>query len=65
VRDMRNMFYGAAAFNQDLSSWNAHPLLSCISFAENATAWLAAYDGSIAGKTPPLSASLISAGCGN
>jgi surface protein len=65
VTDMRLMFSGADAFNQDLSSWDASLVESCGLFADDATAWLAAYGGSIAGKTPPLSPSLIAAGCGN
>ena len=36
----------------------------CTNFASQASAWLDAYDGSIAGKTPPLSEDLINAGCG-
>ena len=65
VEDMFAMFYDADAFNQDLSSWDASLVTSCILFAGSATAWLAAYGGSISGKTPPLSASLIAAGCGD
>jgi surface protein len=64
VEDMAFMFYGATAFNQDLSSWDASSVTDyCTAFANSATAWLAAYSGSIAGKTPPLSASMIDAGC--
>jgi len=48
-----------------LSSWDASSVTSCAEFAGFATAWLDAYSGSILGKTPPLSASLIAAGCGN
>ena len=65
VTDMLGMFDGAANFNQDLSNWNGSSLNFCTTFANNATAWLNAYGGSIAGKNPPLSASLITAGCGN
>jgi surface protein len=63
VTDMRYMFLGAAAFNQDLSSWVAGSLQACSDFATDATAWLGAYSGSIAGKTPPLSTPMIAAGC--
>ena len=65
VTDMSYMFYNARAFNQDLSSWNAAAVTSCTNFATGATDWLAAYGGTIASKTPPLSASLRLAGCGN
>jgi hypothetical protein len=37
--------------------------MKCQEFGSDAVAWLAAYGGSIGGKTPPLSASLIAAGC--
>jgi len=57
----------ATAFNQDLSSWTVPVGMSCTNFAAGATAWLAAYPpgtgGSIA-STPPLSVSMIAAGCG-
>ena len=65
VTNMFAMFYNATAFNQNLSSWNAAAVTSCGGFATGATAWLAAYSGAIANKTPPLSASLRAAGCGN
>jgi len=65
VLTMRSMFYGAEAFNQDLSTWEAISLIDCTDFATSATAWLDAYSGSIAGKTPPLHPQLIAAGCGN
>ena len=65
VEDMFAMFYDADAFNQDLSSWDASAVGERTAFARYAIAWLAAYDGSISGKTPPLSASLIAAGCGD
>ena len=65
VTTMNNMFDNASAFNRDLSSWNAAAVASCTDFATGATDWLAAYGGAIANKTPPLSASLIAAGCGN
>ena len=65
---MSYMFYDATSFNQDLSSWNAASLLYCTSFHDAptapTTAWWDAYGGSI-NSTPPLSASLIAAGCGN
>ena len=64
VRDMSFMFYQAVAFNHDLSNWQAWLVFSCSDFATGATAWLNAYSGSIAGKTPPLSASLIDKRCG-
>jgi len=64
ARSMNRMFYSATSFNQNLQLWNAGSLSDCQLFAVNATAWQAAYAGSIAGKTPPLSASMISAGCG-
>jgi len=65
VTDMRRMFFNNTAFNQDLSSWDASAVELCQDFARYAIRWLAAYDGSISGKTPPLSASMIAAGCGN
>jgi surface protein len=64
VTNMNLMFHSADAFNQNISSWTATPT-SCKSFATRATAWLAAYGGAITNKNPPLSASLIAAGCGN
>ena len=66
LQSMSQMFFQASAFNQDLSSWSGTflPVAVCTYFAEGATAWLAAYDGSIANKNPPLSAGLIAAGCG-
>lgn len=63
VITMDNMFNGASDFNQNLSFWEADALTTCADFALNAADWLAAYDGSIAGKNPPLSATLIAAGC--
>ena len=63
VEYMGSMFRNATNFNQDLSSWNSQSVQDCIGFATGATAWLDQYGGSIAGKTPPLSASLIAAGC--
>ena len=63
VGNMDFMFNSAHKFNQDLSSWDGSSLLRCGAFADDATAWLAAYDGSIA-TTPPLSPSLVAAGCG-
>ena len=64
VTDMSSMFEQATSFNQDLSFWDASSVGFCNDFAGYATAWLNAYGGSIADKTPPLSASLIAAGCG-
>lgn len=65
VRRMTEMFRGATSFNQDLTGWIAQSLNlnKCTEFAKNATAWLSEYSGSIAGKTPPLSETLINAGC--
>jgi len=64
VNLMDFMFKDASAFNHDLSNWDACLLSSCAYFASGATAWLNAYSGSIAGKTPPLSACLILRRCG-
>ena len=64
VTTMAYMFLGAESFNQDLSSWNGSALTNCTSFATGATSWLNAYSGSIAGKSPPLSQTLIDALCG-
>ena len=66
VESMSDMFKFAISFNQDLSSWNGSALRDgqCLNFAYSASAWLGAYGGSIAGKTPPLSQSMIAAGCG-
>ena len=67
VTTMANMFNGATAFNQDLQAWTVPAGMTCTDFATGATAWLAAYPpgtgGSIA-TTPPLSASMLAAGCG-
>ena len=64
VTSMYQMFRNNSSFNQDLSAWEAASLSSCTDFAYQAESWLTAYDGSIAGKTPPLSVSMIAAGCG-
>ena len=64
VRLMSFMFNDASAFNHDLSNWDACLVNGCSFFASGATAWLNAYSGSIAGKTPPLSACLIRGYCG-
>jgi surface protein len=64
VRLMSAMFKDASAFNHDLSNWDACLVNGCSYFASGATAWLNAYSGSIAGKTPPLSACLIRGYCG-
>ncbi|MDA8555022.1 BspA family leucine-rich repeat surface protein [Luminiphilus sp.] len=64
VNLMSAMFKDASAFNHDLSNWDACLVNSCAYFASGATAWLNAYSGSIAGKTPPLSACLILRRCG-
>jgi len=54
----------ATTFNQDLRTWIVPAEMNCTEFASDATDWLAAYGGSIASKTPPLSASMIAVGCG-
>ena len=64
VTDMSSMFDGATAFDQDLQTWAVPGGMSCTYFANGATAWLGQYSGSIASKTPPLSASMVTAGCG-
>ena len=63
VTTMFNMFVDAEKFNRNLSSWNVAGDLDCFNFADGATDWKAEYDGSISGKTPPLSPSMIVAGC--
>lgn len=65
VTDMYKAFNHAFLFNQDLSSWDGSALTDggCSDFANSATAWLAAYSGTIA-RTPPISPSMIAAGCG-
>ena len=63
VTDMSNMFESATAFNQDLQTWAVPVGMSCTNFATGATAWLTAYGVSIK-TTPPLSASMVAAGCG-
>lgn len=63
VTTMFNMFASAEKFNQNLSEWSVAGDLDCFKFADGATDWEAEYDGSITGKTPPLSASMIAAGC--
>lgn len=65
VQTMLGMFGGATSFNQDISSWDGSSLADgqCTDFALGATAWLAAYNGTIA-TTPPISPSMIAAGCG-
>lgn len=63
VQSLSLAFRDASAFNQDLSSWTAAPGF-CSNFADNANAWLAAYGGSSIRSTPPLSPSMIAAGCG-
>ena len=62
VENMNNMFRATAAFNQDVSAWTASPT-ECSNFATGADAWLGAYSGTIR-TTPPLSQSMIDAGCG-
>lgn len=63
VESLSLAFRDATAFNQDLSSWTAAPGF-CSNFADGATAWLAAYGGSSIRSTPPLSPSMLAAGCG-
>jgi surface protein len=54
VENMSYMFFNASSFNQDLIQWNPVRLTYCgPQFAEGATAWLAAYGGSIQ-SMPPL-----------
>ena len=64
VTYMYQMFSGATAFNQDLRNWAASPT-SCYSFATGATAWITDYGdpATTPWGTPPLSASMIAAGC--
>ena len=62
VTNMNAMFGAATAFNQDISAWTASPS-TCGSFATGATAWIAAYPGGI-NANPPLSPSMVAAGCG-
>jgi hypothetical protein len=64
VLTMANMFNGATAFNQDLQAWTVTAGMTCTDFATGATAWLAAYGGASIATTPPLSASMLAAGCG-
>jgi surface protein len=63
VTTMFSMFASAEKFNQNLSEWSVAGDLDCFKFADGATDWKAEYDGSITGKTPPLSASMTAAGC--
>ena len=63
VTTMFNTFVDAEKFNQNLSSWNVAGDLDCFNFADGATDWKAEYGGSISNKTPPLSPSMIAAGC--
>lgn len=63
VTNMSYVFYGAFSFNQDLTGWNGSSITDCTAFADDATDWVAAY-GTIA-DTPPLSTTMVSAGCGN
>lgn len=60
---MFQMFRDAKKFTGDLSNWEALELSDCFRFATGATDWLNIYGGSITNKTPPLSASMIAAGC--
>jgi len=62
---MNNMFDQAAAFNQDISSWNPNPTSSCgFSVARGATAWLGASGGTNVASTPPLRNAVMAALCG-
>ena len=62
VTDMGYMFKNAWAFNQVINTWTASPS-SCTIFAYGATAWNTAYPGGI-NANPPLSPSMVAAGCG-
>lgn len=64
VTTMDSMFAFATSFNQDLQTWVVPGGMSCTFFATCATAWLGAYSGTIAGKSPPLSSTMINANCG-
>lgn len=63
VTTMDSMFAFATSFNQDLQTWVVPGGMSCTFFATGATAWLGAYSGTIAGKSPPLSSTMINANC--
>ena len=39
VTNMESMFQSAAAFNQNLSSWNVDGVTSCNNLCENTTSW--------------------------
>jgi hypothetical protein len=39
VTDMGFMFYGATAFNQDLSSWSVDGVTDCINFSDVTPSW--------------------------
>ncbi len=57
----------ATAFNQNLQTWTVPAGMECTDFATGATAWLDAYPPGVGGtiaSTPPLSQSMIDAGCG-
>ena len=62
VTNMGYMFKNAWAFNQVINTWTASPS-SCTIFAYGATAWNTAYPGGI-NANPPLSPSMVAAGCG-
>ncbi len=63
-----NVRQGATSFNQDLSTWTVYDFIPCFGFADGATAWLEQYGvgspPSIANQNPPLSQTMIDAGCG-
>ena len=63
VTTMFQMFRNAEKFNRNLSEWSVAGDLDCFKFADGATDWKAEYNGSISGKTPPLSPLMIAAGC--
>lgn len=64
VEDMSQMFRAAFFFNQDLSNWDGSSLQACDAFGEDALDWVYAYNLNLA-RTPPLSPSMIAAGCGS
>jgi len=63
VTDMFQMFRDAGKFEKNLESWNVASLCDCFRFANGATDWKAACEGSITGKSPPLSLTMTTTGC--
>lgn len=66
VTSMDSMLEGATKFNQNLQTWtlpNSGASTSCNFFADGALTWVDKYDGTLNCKTPPLSASMVNAGC--